>query len=100
MLETLRENFRTDLHEVFTEGWQWANEQILNFAGDPDHRLNTGIVFRIRHYLEIWKVANGHKSAAHTDSPDGGIGKTSLGGGMYCPSVSSSYCICSHFRRV
>jgi len=25
----------------------------LNFAGDPDHRLHTGIVFRIRHYWDI-----------------------------------------------
>jgi len=32
-------------------------------------------------------VINGHKSAAHTDSPDGGTGKTCLGGGMPCPSV-------------
>jgi len=23
----------------------------LNFGGDPDHRLDTGIVFRIRRYL-------------------------------------------------
>jgi len=28
----------------------------LNFGGDPDHRLDTGIVFRIRHYWEIRKV--------------------------------------------
>jgi len=28
------------------QGWQWADEQILNFGGDPDHRLDTGIVFR------------------------------------------------------
>ena len=32
----------------------------LNFGGDPDHRLDTGIVFRIRHYWEIRKVVNGH----------------------------------------
>jgi len=44
----------------------------LNFGGDPDHRLDTGIVLRVRHYWEIRKVVNGHKSAAHTDSPDGG----------------------------
>jgi len=55
----------------------------LNFRGDPDHRLDTGIVFRIRHYWEIWKVVSGYKSAAHTDSPDGGTGKTCLGGGMH-----------------
>ena len=27
----------------------------LNFGGDPHHRLDTGIVFRIRHYWEIRK---------------------------------------------
>ena len=32
----------------------------FNFGGDPDHRLDTGIVFRIYHYWEIWKVVNGH----------------------------------------
>jgi len=26
------------------------------FGGDPDHRLDTGIVFRIHHYWEIRKV--------------------------------------------
>ena len=36
----------------------------LNFGGDPDHRLDTGIVFRIRHCWEIRKVVNGDKSAA------------------------------------
>ena len=60
----------------------------LNFGGNPDHRLDTGIVFRIRHHWEIPKVVNGHKSATPTDSPDGGTGKTCLGGGMRCPSAS------------
>ena len=58
----------------------------LNFGDDPDHRLNSGIVFRIRHYWEIRKVVNGHKSVADTNSPDGGTGKTCLGGGMHCAS--------------
>jgi len=35
-------------------------------------------------------VVNGHQSAAHTDSPDGGTGKACLGGGMHCPSASST----------
>jgi len=30
----------------------------LNFAGNLDHSMDTGIVFRIRHYWEIWKVVN------------------------------------------
>jgi len=46
----------------------------LNFSGDLDHRLDTGIVFQSGHYWEIRKVVNRHKSAAHTDSPDGGTG--------------------------
>jgi len=66
----------------------------LNFGGDPDHRLDTAIIFLIRHYWETLKVVNGHISAAHTDSPDGGTGKTCLGGGMHCPSVSILIYIC------
>jgi len=61
----------------------------LNFGDGPDHRLDTGMLFRIRHYWEIRKVVNGHKSAAHTDSPAGGTDKTCLGGGMHCPSGCS-----------
>jgi len=60
----------------------------LNFDGDPDHCLDTGIIFLIRHYWEIRKVVNGHKSATHTDSPDGSTDKTCVGGGMYCPTAS------------
>jgi len=30
----------------------------LNFDGDPDRRLDTGIVFRIRHCWEIRKVVS------------------------------------------
>jgi len=63
----------------------------LNFGSDSGHRLDTGIVFlfRIRHYCEMRKVVNGYKSATHTNSLDGGTGKTCLGGGMHCPSASS-----------
>jgi len=31
----------------------------IHFGGDPDRRLDTGIVFRIRHCWEIRKVVNG-----------------------------------------
>jgi len=27
----LRKNFRTDLHDIFREDWQWANEQMIKF---------------------------------------------------------------------
>jgi len=49
---------------------QWTNDKIL-------------VAIQIR------KVVNGHKSAAHTDLPDGGWGKTCLGRGMHCPRASS-----------
>ena len=92
LLATLCKHLQTDLHEIFREGWQSVMNKWLNFGGNPDHRLDTGIVFRIHHYWEIWKVVNGHKSAAHTDLPDGSTGKTCLGGGMHC-SISSSFII-------
>jgi len=44
----------------------WSVDKRLNFCGDPDHRLDTGIAFRILHYWQIRKVENGRKSAAHT----------------------------------
>jgi len=46
------------LHEIFREDWQWANDKLLNFDGDPDRYLDTGIVFRILHYWEIRKVVS------------------------------------------
>jgi len=41
LLATLHKNFRTDLHEIFREGWQWAIEQMMKFrwrsrTGSPD----------------------------------------------------------------
>jgi len=43
------------------KGWQWANEQIINFGSNPDRELNS----------------------------DRDTGKMCLGGGMHCPSASS-----------
>jgi len=31
LLATLGKNFQMDLHEIFREGWQWANEQMIKF---------------------------------------------------------------------
>jgi len=42
LLTTLRKNFRTDLHEIFRECWQWANEQTTRFWWDPDPYPDTG----------------------------------------------------------
>jgi len=61
-------------------GNEWAIEQMIKFRWRSGSPLDTGTVFRIRYYWKMQKVVNGHKSAAHTDSPDGGTGKTCLGG--------------------
>ena len=54
-----RPKIPTHLHENFGEGWQWPMNEKLYFYGYPNLRLDTGIVFRIRHYWEIQKVVNG-----------------------------------------
>jgi len=38
LLATLCKNFRTDLHEILSDGWQWATEQTIKFwwpSGSP-----------------------------------------------------------------
>jgi len=49
----LRKNVRTDLHEIFREGLQWPVNKRLNFGGGSAARLDTGIVFWIRHYGKL-----------------------------------------------
>jgi len=82
--QKLRNGFAWYFQRRLTMG-QWTIG--LNFGGDPDHRLDTGIVFRIHHYWDI--TESGQWTFIHTDSPDGGAGKTSLCGGINCPSASS-----------
>jgi len=53
LLATLRKNFRTDLHVIFRQSWQWSSDEIIKFRGNPDHHLDTGIVFRICHCWEV-----------------------------------------------
>ena len=65
LLATLCKNFWMDLYESFREGWQWANKQLINFGGDPDHCWDTRIVFRIRHYSEIRKLESINCAARH-----------------------------------
>jgi len=73
LLASLCKIFATEFRKIFRERCQWASEQTRNpkhrraaakpaawlyFGGDLDHRLETGIVFRIRHYWEIRKVVS------------------------------------------
>jgi len=41
----------------------WSTNERLNFGGDPDHQLDTGIVFRIRHCCQIRKVVSTDSAA-------------------------------------
>jgi len=43
LLATLRKNFRTDLHEIFRDGWQWApTNKWSNFPADLGSDLPDG----------------------------------------------------------
>jgi len=53
-----------NLREILRKVGNGPMNKRLNFGGDPDHRLDTGIVLRILHCWEIRKVDTGHKSAA------------------------------------
>jgi len=101
LLATLRKNVRTDLHEMFTEGWQWANEQ------------NGWILVAIRFTVWIQGLFSGFVTIGRygtwllTDINlllilicHGDTGKTCLGGGMYCPTASSFLLSCSKNKKV
>ena len=51
LLATLRKNFRTDLHEIFREGWQWAIEQKIKFWWGSWSRIPIRIRIRGRRAL-------------------------------------------------
>ena len=68
LLATLHKNVQTDLHEIFRECWQWASEQMIKFWWRSESR--------------IW--------IATPRDPDRDTGKMCRGGGMHCPSASSS----------
>ena len=109
LLATLRKNFRTDLHEIFSEGWQWASQQMCTFwwqsgslsgyrncfpnlslMGDTESGIN-----RLRcATLQCMARTSRHRhsnydvitSPSHNRQPR----QTCLGGGMHFPSASRS----------
>jgi len=48
---TLPNNFQTDLHEIFREGWQWANEQMIKFSWRSGSQIRIRIATLVRHAL-------------------------------------------------
>jgi len=51
LLATLRKNFRTDLHEIFREGWQWTNEQMTKVWWRSGSRIRIRIETLLRRAL-------------------------------------------------
>ena len=51
LLATLRKNFRTDLHEIFRKGWQWASEQKIKFWWRSGSWLRIRIATLVRRAL-------------------------------------------------
>ena len=43
----LRKDVPTDLHEIFTDGWQWANEQTIKFWWRSGSRIQIRVRLRI-----------------------------------------------------
>jgi len=75
----------------FQGRFQWAIEQTVKFWRRFGWPSRYSDCFPDSSLLgdSLRKVVNGHKSAAHTHSLDGGTGKTCPGGGVHCPSASS-----------
>jgi len=84
LLATLCKNSRSDLHEIYREVGNGSMKSLLNFGGDPDHRLDTGIVFRIRH----WEIHDAAVLGRHRHSNNDVITSPVLGGGMRCLNAS------------
>ena len=57
---TLRKNFRTDLHEIFREGWQWVSEQVIKFCWRSGSPFGYSDCFPDSSLWEIQKMINGH----------------------------------------
>jgi len=74
--QKLTNGFRCNL--IFDKVDNGPMNNWLNFGGHPDHRLDTGIVFRIWYHYEIGKAG----LRCNYDV----ITSLARGGGMHCPS--------------
>ena len=46
LLATSRKNFWTDLHAIFSEGWRWASEQMIEFWSRSGSRIRIATLVR------------------------------------------------------
>ena len=112
LLATLCKNFRMDLREIFTKGWQWANQQMTKFLWRfrsvsgyrdcfPDSLLSGDTESGINCLRYATMQSRAGTAIATTTSlhhrPATEPQQTCLGGGMHCPRAFSflSFFICS-----
>ena len=107
LLATLRKNVRTDLHEIFREGWQWTNEKLF-FGFDTTGRwgkldccaTTTSLRHRPTTARQRLRCTQRAVSSAHDIAR---LVKTGLGGGLHSPRASSfllfyPFCLSLFFR--
>jgi len=61
----------------------------LNFGGDPDHRLDIGIVFRMRHCWKIRKAVSTDCDAAVQDHALAGVAIATMTSLRHRPTTGS-----------
>jgi len=107
LVATLCKKFRTDWHEIFSEGWQWTSEQTSKFwwrSGSPSGYRDC---FPDTSLMEIRKVVSTNCAARRFSARHALAGiaiatmtslrnrpttqprQTCFGGGMHCPSAST-----------
>jgi len=90
LLATLRKNFRTDLHDMFCEGWQWISEQLFKFwwrSGSPSGYRDCfpdSILLGDRESLTALQLWHHYVTGPRYRE----TGKRGLGGGLHCPDAS------------
>jgi len=75
---------------------QWANKQMIKFRWRSESPSGYSLYRDCFPYSSLGLIGRygkwlTDKSAAHSNLPNGGTGKTCLGGGMLCPNACSSY---------
>ena len=85
LLATLRKNFSMDLHEIFREGLQWADDQTIKFlwrSGSPSgYRVVSG-------FVTIGRYGNWYQPTARRDAA--GVAIATMTSLRYRPTTDSN----------
>jgi len=117
LLATLHKNFQMDLHEIFSEGWQWASQQMrtfwwqsgslsgyrncfpnLSLMGDTESGINRLRCATLQCTARTSRHCHSNYDVITSPSHNRQPRQTCLGRGMHCPSASSLSSF-SYFKR-